>query len=143
MAPIHTRRQVIGGIAAAASVGLVGMPAVRAAEGALETTAVRFGKIANVCFAPQYAAEELLRAEGFSDIRYVELPPGRINQAIGRGEIDFSMGYASQHIASIDAGEPLTVLAGVMVGCIELFVNRGIQGVADLKGRKVGVPDVG
>ena len=26
----------------------------------------------NICFAPQYVAEELLRAEGFTDIRYVE-----------------------------------------------------------------------
>jgi hypothetical protein len=42
-----------------------------------------------------YIAEELLRAEGFSDIRYVEtesgIPPF---EAVGRGEIDFVSGFA-------------------------------------------------
>ena len=32
-----------------------------------------------ICVAPQYVVEELLRAEGFTDIRYVPFPPGAIH----------------------------------------------------------------
>jgi NitT/TauT family transport system substrate-binding protein len=32
------------------------------------------GKFPSACLAPQYAAEELLRAEGFTDISYVDMP---------------------------------------------------------------------
>ena len=34
-------------------------------------------KIASIRLAPQYIADELLRAEGFTDIRYVETDSGR------------------------------------------------------------------
>jgi NitT/TauT family transport system substrate-binding protein len=38
---------------------------------------------------------------------------------------------------------PLTVLAGVHVGCFELFGRHGLRTVADLKGRSVGVQGLG
>jgi NitT/TauT family transport system substrate-binding protein len=34
-----------------------------------ETTTIRLVKIPGICVAPQYVAEELLRAEGFTDIQ--------------------------------------------------------------------------
>ena len=34
---------------------------------------------------------------------------------------------------------PVTVLAGVHVGCFELFVNEDIHSITDLKGKSVGV----
>ena len=40
-------------------------------EGPPETTTIRLPMSANICWAPQYVAEELLRAEGFTDVRYV------------------------------------------------------------------------
>jgi NitT/TauT family transport system substrate-binding protein len=76
MAPIQTRRQFIAGAAAAGATGLLGAPHARAAEGAIETTSVRLTKSPGLCIAPQYVAEELLRAQGFTDIRYVDVPPG-------------------------------------------------------------------
>ena len=36
-------------------------------------TTIRIGYDPNICVAPQYIAEELLRAEGFTDIRYVHV----------------------------------------------------------------------
>ncbi len=46
----------------------------------------------SACIAPQYLAEELLRAEGFTDIRYVPaVPPAKV---IGLGEIDFGHSFA-------------------------------------------------
>jgi NitT/TauT family transport system substrate-binding protein len=117
---------------------------VLAAEGALETTTVHLGK-GSLCAAPTYLAEELLRAEGFTDVRYPNMPPSTAatGQAVGRGDVDFSQGYASQFVQAIEAGEPVTLLAGIHVGCIELFANEGIRGVADLKGRSVGVQALG
>ena len=51
--------------------------------------------------------------------------------AVARGKVDFSLAYASQFVTTIDAGEPVTLLAGVMVGCFELFGNEGIRSIAD------------
>ena len=53
------------------------------------------------------------------------------------------MNYASNYVAAIDAGEPIMLLAGVMVGCYELFGSEGIRNVADLKGKSVGVQGLG
>ena len=93
---------------------------------------------------PQYLAGELLRAEGFTDIRYVDMPPGgAVQQAIGHGDVDFGMTFAPTFLAGLDAGEPITVLSGVMVGCVEVFANASVSGVADLKGRSAGVPYLG
>jgi hypothetical protein len=38
---------------------------------------------------------------------------------------------------------PITFLAGVHVGCFELFGNESIRSIADLKGKSVGVPGLG
>ena len=70
MSAVQTRRCFLTTASMAGVVGLVDAPAVLAAEGSLETTAVRFEKSAALCIAPQYLVEELLRADGFTDIRY-------------------------------------------------------------------------
>jgi NitT/TauT family transport system substrate-binding protein len=143
MTRIQTRRDFLGGIAAAAAASLIRIRWAEAAEGPLETTTVRVQKPGSDCAASLYIAEELLRAEGFTDIRYADAPePGAIGPVI-RGEVDFSPLYASQCVRTIDAGEPLMLLAGVMVGCFELFAKEGIASVAELKGKSVGVGAVG
>ena len=43
----------------------------------------------------------------------------------------------------MDAGEPLTLLAGIHPGCFELFGNERIRTIADLKGKSVGVQALG
>jgi len=60
----------------AGAAGLLGVPRALGAEGALETTTVRLTKRPGICLAPQYVAEEVFRAEGFAEIRYVNAPPG-------------------------------------------------------------------
>jgi NitT/TauT family transport system substrate-binding protein len=120
----------------AGAAGLLHAPPSRAAEGALETTTVRIAKIGAICLAPQYVSEELLRAEGFTDIRYVETG-NLIGPAIGRGEADFSTAFAIDPIQAIDAGAPIVVLAGVHVGCYELFAKPDIRRITELKGKSV------
>jgi NitT/TauT family transport system substrate-binding protein len=137
---IQTRRQFLTGISLAGAGGFVRAARVLAAEGPPETTSVRFVKNPVICIAPQYAAEELLRAEGFTDIGYVETTTaGAVPQAIARGEADFSLGFAVNQIQAIDAGAPIAILAGVHVGCYELFATEGIRSIVELKGRSVGL----
>ena len=61
------------------------------------------------------------------------------NDAMRRGEIDFISGFAIQHVKALDAGLPLTVLAGLHAGCFELFAQKNIHGIAELKGKSVGL----
>jgi len=145
MALIQTRRGFLGGIAAAGAAGLIRAPRAEAAEGTLETTTVRLGKKASICQTPQFVADELLRAEGFTDIGYVDEPPGSASatEPLARGIVDFDSNYASNFVRAIDAGEPITMLAGLHVGCFELFGNEHIHGIADLKGKSVGVQGLG
>jgi NitT/TauT family transport system substrate-binding protein len=138
MALMQTRRGFLGGIAGAGTAGLIRTPRVLAAEGTLETTTVRIGKSPGICVAPQYVAEELLRAEGFTDVRYVE-EPATATEPLAHGKVDFDMNYASNFVRAIDAGEPITLLGGVMVGCFELFGSAGVRSISDLKGKSVGI----
>ena len=143
MPSMQTRRRFLTTLSLAGAAGLLRTPRALAAEGSLETTTVRLPKIPSICVSPQYVAEELLRAEGFTDIRYVESQAATVIEPIGRGKIDFGLQYAPLLIPAIDTGASLTVLAGVHVGCFELFAKEGIRTVADLKGRSVGVQDWG
>jgi NitT/TauT family transport system substrate-binding protein len=66
MPTTHTRRRFLTTVSAAGAAGLFRAPQTLAAEGSFETTSVRLLKFLSVCVSPQYAAEELLRAEGFT-----------------------------------------------------------------------------
>jgi NitT/TauT family transport system substrate-binding protein len=111
--------------------GLVRAPFVLAAEGALETTTVRiFANRPGICVAPQYIAEPLLQAEGFTDVRFVGLTAttgAPAAQAVGSGNADFTVTFAAQLAIAIDGGAPITLLSGVHVGCFELFGNEGVR----------------
>ena len=138
---IEQSRRCFLATAAAAAAGLLRWPPALAAEGALETTSVRLVNDGSICIAPEYAAEDLLRAEGFTDIRYLRVPQSAFEATMARREVDFSTDYAAKHISTIDAGVPIVVLAGVHAGCFELFAREGIRNVADLKGKKVGLKE--
>jgi NitT/TauT family transport system substrate-binding protein len=114
-----------------------------AADGALETTSLTLAKTPALCTAPQFIAEELLRAEGFTEIRFIDTIAPEVPAAVGAGKLDFSMAYASQFVAALDTGEPVTLLAGIMVGCFELFGNDNVRSIGDLKGKSVGVQAIG
>jgi NitT/TauT family transport system substrate-binding protein len=143
MSQTQTRRRFLTALSAAGAAGFVPVSRAAGADGPPETTSVRITKNQGICYAPQYVAEELLRDEGFTDIRYVDTPPSEAGTAIARGKVDFGMSYALQFVRDIDAGEAVTVIGGVMVGCVELFAREGIRSVTDLKGRSVGGQAIG
>jgi NitT/TauT family transport system substrate-binding protein len=143
MPTMQTRRRFLTTVSLAGTVGALRAPPAFAAEGPLETTTVRIANRHSLCNAPQHVAEELLRAEGFTEIRYIETAAAATAGTIAGGKVDFSMAHASYWVPAIDAGEPVVLLAGVHVGCFELFARDGIQSVADLKGKSVGVEALG
>ena len=56
-----------------------------------------------------------------------------------RGEFDFITDFATLCVYAIDQGMTLKVLAGVHAGCFELFANKDIHSIADLRGKAIGV----
>src|SRR5262245_44406588 len=145
MKPVtQSRRRFLAALAATSAAGLAGPPSSSAQDGKLETTTVRIAKGPSICVAPTYFADELLRAEGFTDIRYVETVPGAPSAlATARGEIDFTTNFSPPLIVAIDGGEPITIVGDLHVGCFELFAREGIRSMLDLKGKTVGVQAVG
>jgi NitT/TauT family transport system substrate-binding protein len=144
MALMHSRRDLAVKLSAAGAAALLRSKSTLADEPAPETTAVRLIKIPGICIAPQYVAEELLRAEGFTDILYVPSEAGQLQaEVIARGDADFSLNFAAPLITQMDAGGAIKVLAGVHPGCFELFANERVRSVLDLKGKSVGVQGLG
>src|SRR5215467_14820732 len=117
-----TRRRLLRALSAGGAVGIVSAPQILTAAEPLETTSVRLRNDRSICIAPMLVVEELLRAEGFSDIPYVDTGSATESaNAIGAGQADLSFDFASAYIIGIDSGQSITVLAGGMAGCVELF----------------------
>ena len=142
MPTTQTRRRFLTTLAAAGAASFTHARRTLAAEPPLETTTLRLAKTPDICGAPQYLAEQLLRAEGFADILYIDVPNPTADW-IGRGEVDFSFGFASALLMAIDSGAPIVILAGLHVGCVEVFANKGVHSIADLKGKRVAVKYIG
>ncbi len=144
---MNTRRTFVAGLTVAAAAGPRGWwPPAAAAEPPPETTRIKVLNVPAACIAPQFVAEELLRAEGFSDLRYVTPRPAPgpyITRALASGEIDLTMMDIPSLVLSLDRGEAMTILAGVHVGCFELLSRDKLRSVRDLKGRTVSVAESG
>jgi NitT/TauT family transport system substrate-binding protein len=153
---VQSRRHLLTNIAVAGATGFISLNVISrggggrsfAAEPPPEITTIRLERDPYLCIAPQ-VVEELLRAEGFTDIRYVDLTPELIRRAeaanmgglsgmIARGEVDFSRAFAPDHLWTLDAGGPVTILAGLHAGCVEVIAREDIRAIADLKGKTVG-----
>jgi NitT/TauT family transport system substrate-binding protein len=149
--PIQSRRRFLTNAALAGAAGLGGFGAwgkALAAEPPPEITTIRFERDVSTCLAPQ-VFQELLRAEGFTDIRYVDLTEARGQRAgaenmgpmvdmIAHGEVDFGREFAPSLVTAMNAGTPVTVLSGLHLGCFEIFGKKEIRTLGDLKGKTVG-----
>jgi NitT/TauT family transport system substrate-binding protein len=141
MRRLHDRRSFLASLSFAGGASLLGRGDSFAQEAPPEKTTIRLPGGSLICNAPTYIADELLRAEGFADIQHVPVTPDRSGppEAMQRGELDFAMVYTPPMVAAIESGSPVTVLAGVHVGCNSLFAHEGIRTIRDLKGKKVGI----
>src|SRR5215211_2875037 len=92
----QTRRHFLAGLATAGAATLANTRGVSSQEAPLETPTVRFSRVPGICIAPQYVAEELIRAEGLTDFRYVDEQAGVATIAmLARGDFDFAMDFAT------------------------------------------------
>ena len=153
---VQSRRRFLTNVAFAGAAGLGGLGAAGlvgrrtfAAEPPPEITTIRLTKDPIICITPQIA-EALLRTEGFTDIHYVEMTEARLRRAeaanmgvyanmIAHGEADFVRDFDPDYVVGMDAGAPMTILAGLHTGCFEVFGKTDIRSIADLKGRTVGI----
>jgi len=147
---MQSRRRFLAGLSLAGAAGLAGFPGSVAAEDPTaslgepppETATIRLPGAPAACFAPIYMAKELLHEEGFAEVHYV--PTSFISVGmLADGELDFSMEAGVDYLPLIDVGRPLTVLAGIHAGCMELRANDSIQSITDLRGKRVGTGSIG
>jgi NitT/TauT family transport system substrate-binding protein len=134
----------VAGLGGFGFAGLGGLGKSLAEEPPPEITTIRFEKDPVTCIAPQ-VVQALLRAEGFTDIRYVELTEAYLRNTpaspatmLARGDVDFVRDFAPAFVVLMNAGAPLTLLTGLHLGCFEVIGKEDIRTVADLKGRNVG-----
>jgi NitT/TauT family transport system substrate-binding protein len=62
-----------------------------------------------------------------------------LSPIVGRDQADFTLDFAARIVQAIDDGGAITVLGGVHIGCYELFAKEGVRGIAELKGKSVGL----
>lgn len=102
-----------------------------------ETTTVRI-VMPPECDPGIWLARDYLRDEGFTDIRYVATPFTTRGWLTG-GLADLAPAHPEFMVATIDAGLPLTILAGLHTGCLEVWVDGSIATIGDLRGRRISV----
>ena len=137
------RREFLTNLAVAASTALLGFRSdAFAAEPPPETRRIRIPQIASTCRSPEWIAEELLRAEGFTDVQYVPLrgDPG-VEQALASG------GRRSAGILrprSFCGWRPATpsLCWGGSISALRVVGHRAHRSIRDLKGRTVAVPEL-
>ena len=157
MPTMESRRHFLTQLATVGVAGLAGLGAAGgssfAAEPPPEITTIRFARDEATCIAPE-AAQELLRAEGFTDIRNVDVTAARVQRAevaksggvadmIAHDEIDLGRDFAPNLVLGMGAGAPVTVLAGLHLGCFDVLAKDDIRGLTDLKGKTVGFGSIG
>jgi NitT/TauT family transport system substrate-binding protein len=119
-------------------------PDPASAEPPPETPRLRLAYFGSICVAPQYVADALLKAEGFTEIQHVKVDgPADVSRALATGAADINLHFAAPLIIEADAGAPIVILAGVHGGCFELFGNERVRAIRDLKGKTVAVTQLG
>ena len=137
-----TRRRFLSGLTMAGTVGLLGLrPGPVAAEPPPEMTRIRLVRTPSICQAPQYVAEALLHSEGFTEVHYLQKAgTADIEKALASGEADLNTLFAAPALLRLEAGDSIVILAGIHIGCFELFATREVRTIRDLKGKTVAVP---
>jgi len=111
-----------------------------AAEPPPETTKLSILKFPAACLAPQYLAEELLRAEGFTEVQYVERHD--LIEALSAGDVHFTQIFCPWAMAAQEDGAPIVFLAGIHLGCYDLFGGDKVRTIRDLKGKTVAMTEL-
>ena len=112
-----------------------------AADPPPETPTLKLVQFPSGCQGPLHVAEELLRGEGFTDVRYVHADTTDAStKLVETREADLVFQFSAPFIGEIERGSGITTLGGVHAGCFVLFGGRNVGRVRDLKGKVVSVP---
>jgi NitT/TauT family transport system substrate-binding protein len=142
---IENRRRFLATLSSATAAVLFDASKALAEETPPETTRIRLYDWNSVCIAPQFVAEELLKAEGFTDVQYLrDEPTGSLpNPLLASGAIDINTQFSAPSVIRVEAGDPVVFLGGLHIGCFELFGTEQIRSIRDLKGKRVAIPSFG
>ena len=143
-----TRRDFLRNLSIAGGAGLLGLrPEIAAAEPPPETNSIRLifnPEVPILCYAPQYVAEQFLRLEGFTDVRYVPQGAGGAEaESLAAGHADITTTLNTGWVVAIDRGEPVVVLSGLHAGCFEIFASDRVGPIRELKGKRAAVATLG
>ena len=139
-----SRRAFLTSTSALSAASLVGWHRSASAEPPPETTRFRIAQGPFLCYAPQMLAEEFLRQEGFTEVQYVPVPAEyTLTTVVGANRVDLGVFGPTSAVAALDAGWPISVVAGLHVGCWELFGGERVAGVRDLRGKRIAVISMG
>ena len=134
-----SRRTFLQQTSALSAASLLGVSFESLAGPPPEITRVTLVNSAALCTAPQYVAEAMLRAEGFTEIRYARDKSRSVAENVSSGTGDFGLDFAGFVMSRMDAGDSLVILAGIHAGCYTLFGSKKVNSIRDLKGKKVAV----
>lgn len=138
------RRRFLASASSLGAASLLGSNRQAAAEPPPETTRIRLTQDPAICLAPQYLAEELLRLEGFSEIEYAKVATGVASaKVLATGAADIKILGVFDVLPVLDSEQSVVVLAGIHIGCYELFGNDRVHAIRDLKGKTVAVSGLG
>jgi NitT/TauT family transport system substrate-binding protein len=134
-----SRREFLSKASLAGTAALLGLRSESVAvESPPETRKLILGRGDSICQAPQYVAEELFKSEGFTDVQYLKgSSSAGVTKAVASGEVQITQSFVGPLLLRIDAGDPVVLLGGGHIGCLELFGNDRVRTVRDLKGKTV------
>jgi NitT/TauT family transport system substrate-binding protein len=138
-----SRRTSLANVSVLGAASVLGVSHSIAAERPPETSKIRLVHAPAICLAPQYLAEEFLRIEGFTEVEYVKNWTGYPAKSIDQHQVDFTQDTAPSLLPSVESGGAAVALAGVHVGCYELFAYERVRSVRDMKGKTVSIPSYG
>src|SRR5215469_10120527 len=104
-----SRREFLGGVALATTAGLIGLNLEPAsADPPPETTTIRLiydPDYSSLCYAPVSVAADLLRAEGFTDVRFAKMVKDTViaPPTLGAGAADMSGVFRPDVIMGVEA----------------------------------------
>ena len=137
------RRDFLAHSTALAGASLLPFSNLVQAEPPPEIKTIRIIRPAVTCVAPMLLAEDLLRLEGFSQVKYIAADTESGPSIVASGRADLTMWDVGAMLPLIDEGKPIVALAGIHAGCQELFAHDNVDSIRDLKGKRFAVTALG
>ena len=117
-----------------------------AATGANGLTKIKVGYIGITCEAPIFSAVEngYFKEEGL-DVELVKCEWSKYKDVLALGGYDITHHLIMYFLKPIEQGLDVKITAGIHAGCLRVQASTkgNIRTVADLRGKKIGVPGMG